>query len=258
MNENTKKYTLIAGLAIALLATIALWRFADAYSKSIQPSSFRSFSAQGEGKVVAIPDVAEFTFSVITEGGRDITALQEDNNTKVNRAINYVKGKGVESKDVTTSQYTVEPRYQYCNSGLNGGTCPPPSIVGYRIAQTVSVKLRDFSKTGEVLSGIVNEGVNSVSQLSFTVDDPIGLQNEARAKAIENAKERASVIARAGNFRIGRLLVIEDGSIPYYPTYARPEMGGAANDALKAATPPVIEAGSQEIKVNVVLRYEID
>lgn len=258
MTENIKKYSLIAGLIIALLLTVAVWRFADAYSKSIEPTSFRSFTAQGEGKVVAIPDVAEFTFSVITQGGRDITALQEENNTKVNRAINYVKDKGVEAKDITTSQYSLEPRYQYCNPGINGGVCPPASIVGYTISQTVAVKVRDFSKTGDILSGIVNEGVNSVSQLTFTVDDPIGLQNEARAKAIENAKERAKVIARAGGFRVGRLLVIEDGSQPYYPTpvYGRGE-STVANDALKA-TPPVIEAGSQDITVNVVLRYEID
>src|SRR3989338_5762353 len=92
--------------ALALLGVgYAALGFVSAYSKSIQPSSFRSFAVSGEGKAVGIPDVARFTFSVITEGGKDIAALQQDNASKVNKAIEFVKSKGVDKKDIRTENY---------------------------------------------------------------------------------------------------------------------------------------------------------
>ena len=55
-----------------VILAISSLLFANIYSKSIEPSSYRSFSVSGEGKITAIPDVAQFTFSLITEGGKTL------------------------------------------------------------------------------------------------------------------------------------------------------------------------------------------
>ncbi len=82
-----------------------------------------------------------------------------------------------------------------------------------------------------------------------------GLQNEARAEAIEKAKQKAKFMARAGGFSVGRLLEIQESSyLP--PIYYAKEAFGRGGGDLSAPT-PVIEPGSQEVTVNVVLRYEI-
>ncbi|KKQ21366.1 MAG: hypothetical protein US36_C0021G0003 [Candidatus Wolfebacteria bacterium GW2011_GWC1_37_10] len=74
-NENTKKYLNIA-IIIAMLGFVySVWIYAGAYSRSIQPSSFRSFSASGEGKITAIPDVAQFTLKTLK---RKIIILSQD------------------------------------------------------------------------------------------------------------------------------------------------------------------------------------
>src|SRR3990167_2011606 len=105
MDTKIKNYLGWSGVVLmAALALSALW-YVRSYSKVIEPSSFRSFSASGEGKAVAIPDVAQFTFSVLTQGGKDLGALQKENTIKVNRAIGVVKGAGVEDKDIKTEQY---------------------------------------------------------------------------------------------------------------------------------------------------------
>jgi len=240
--------------------------FSGAYSRSIQPSSFRSFSVSGEGKAVVVPDIAQFSFSVLSQGGKDLAALQEDNTNKTNKAIDFLKKQGVDQKDIKTQQYNVEPRYQYynCNPTIyrEGGVatqpCPPPDIVGYTITQNVEVKIRDFSKIGDVMSGVVQNGANQVSSLNFTLDDPTSAENDARAEAIDEAKRKAEAVAKAGGFRLGRLLAIEEGySTPYY-AYGR---GGVAMDAAestKALPAPTIEPGSQDVIINVVLRYEIN
>lgn len=251
MKEQIKNYLGIAGIIALLAVSGSAIRYVAAYSKSIQPASFRSFTVSGEGKAVAKPDVAKFTFSVITEGGKDIGALQKQNTDASNKAIKYLKEKGIEEKDIATTGYNIEPRYQYFNCRF-GGVCPPSQIVGYTVRQTVGVKIRDFEKSGDILAGVVESGANSVSELSFTIDDPTAAQNEARAKAIAKAKDKAAAIAGAGDFNVGRLISIDENTPGQPPIYG---IGGAADE--KALAVPNIQPGSQEITVTVNLTYEI-
>lgn len=233
--------------------------YVNSYAKSIQPTSFRSFSVSAEGKSVTIPDIAEFTFSVITEGGKDVATIQKTNTNKVNAAIDFIKTNDVDKKDISTSGYDLSPRYQYYECRPNG-VCPPAEITGYTITQTVDVKIRDFNKIGDILSGVVKNGANNVSQLSFTMDNPTKAQDEARAEAISKAKVKAESIASAGGFSLGRLLSIEEGSSsPIYPMYG---MGGGLDMAKsirsEAVPTPTIEPGSKETNITVTLKYEID
>jgi len=239
--KNYLGYVIIGALVIFAVSGAMYVR---GYYKFIEPSSYRSFSVSAEGDAVAVPDVARFTFTVITEGGTDIASLQEENSSKINSALEFVKASGVEDKDIKTSFYNVSPRYEYYK--CEDGPCPPPEIVGYTIRQSVSVKVRDFEKTGSLLTEVVDRGANSVSQLSFIVDDPTEVNNEARAEAISKAQEKAKSIAGAAGFKLGRLLSFQEGVQPYYPVYEK-----------AAVSAPAIEPGSQEVTVNVTLTYEI-
>jgi len=262
MEQNIKNGLWVA-IAVAILAVgYSAISYVNSYGKSIQPSSFRSFSVTGDGKATAIPDIAEFSFKVITEGGKDISSLQTDNTNKVNKTIEFVKSKGVEDKDIKTQYYNIEPRYQTYQCGITPlyGTssvepCPPASIVGYTITQSVDVKIRDFSKIGDIMAGVVSNGANSLGSLSFTIDDPSKVHSEARAQAITKAKEKAQSVAQAGGFRIGRLLNISEG----YNPYARYDYLSSAvgMGATKESAAPTIEAGSQEVSVTITMQYEI-
>lgn len=258
MNEKTKNYLGIAVIVSIIIVAFSAWSAARSYSRSIEPSSFRSFSVSGVGEVVAVPDVAEFTFSVITQGGTDIADLQKANTEKTNAAIDFVKSQSVDVKDIKTQGYNLEPRYQYYNCYRPLGEvepCPPPEIVGYTITQTVLVKIRDFAKIGDILGGVIDAGANSVSQLNFTIDDPAEIQNQAREKAIDEAREKAKSIAKAAGFSLGRLLSIsESGAVPPPIYYAREAALGVGGADLAA---PKIEPGSQEVTANITLIYEI-
>ncbi|MBI2013615.1 MAG: SIMPL domain-containing protein [Candidatus Colwellbacteria bacterium] len=276
MTNNIKNALGVVGILAILMFAFAATKFADSYAKQIEPGSFRSFSASGEGKAVAVPDIATFTFSITTQGGLDLAELQQTNTEKANKAIDFVKSQGVKSEDIKTESYNVSPRYQYCTpsyprilspmgSGVSGfggaestvitndSVCPPAEIVGYEINQTVSVKVRDFEKISALLGGVVENGANTVSSLNFTIDDPAELQNQARAMAIEKARVQAEATAKAAGFRIGKIISIEEG---YYSPFAIRSFDAAvAEEAGKVA--PTIEPGSQEVIINVTVRYEI-
>lgn len=257
MTQKIKDYVGIALVVALIIISLSAWSYVRSYAKISEPSSFRSFSVTGEGKSVGIPDIAEFSFGVVTEGGKDIAPLQKENTDKSNKILEFVKAQGVDSKDIKTTQYNVGPRYKYFSCPQAGGVCPPAEIVGYTIRQNVLVKIRDFQKIGTLLGGVVTNGANTVSGISFTIDDPTKVENEARMEAIAKAKVKAEGVARAGGFRLGRLLSIEESGypIPYYRDSFAMGKGGAE---IAPAVAPTIEPGSSETTITVILRYEIE
>jgi uncharacterized protein YggE len=278
MNQKLKNILgIVAGVVVLALGYAAV-SYAVSYGKSIPPSSFRSFSVSGEGKATAVPDVAEFSFEVTTEGGNGIAALQATNTDAVNKAIAFLKSDGVADKDIKTESYDIEPRYQTYNcspvpvvyhepmmpvgdvgSSVSAETtaCPPASIVGYTVTQSVDVKIRDFSKIGDIMNGVVKNGANNVGSLSFTLDDPTAVQNDARADAITKAKAQAQAVAQESGFKIGRLLSVQEDdsnqSVVYNMAQSSVEM-----KAPEAAATPAIQPGSQEVDITMTLQYEIE
>lgn len=260
MDQEKKKSLFwgVVGLSVLIVA-FSFWSYAGSYADSIQPSSFRSFSVSGEGKITAVPDVAQVNFSVLTEGGKDLGALQAQNTEKMNKAIKFLKDQGVDEKDIKTQQYNISPRYQYYNCPVQTYSvqpCPPADIVGYTVTQNVEVKIRDFSKIGAALGGLVGNGANTVSQLSFTIDDPTAVEMEARKEAIEKARAKAEEVAEAGGFSVGRLLSVDENNYYPRPMYNTKEVLGMGV-AMDSAAAPSIQPGSQEVSVTVMLRYEI-
>src|SRR3972149_10924004 len=183
MDTKIRNYLGIALIVAVLVTALSAFNFSYSYSRSVDPLTAPNIRVTGEGKAVVVPDIAQFSFSVITEGN-NIQQIQSDNAKKINQAIDYLKSEGVAKEDIETKSYDLQPRYEYFNCSPIRGVCPPPRIAGYTLSQTVAVKLRNFDKTGSILAGVAARGANSISQLSFTIDDRVKVESEARVKAI--------------------------------------------------------------------------
>ncbi len=258
MENNTKRWVgwaLVFGLVVS---SVSLAAYVHSYGENTATSN-RTFSVSASGKAIAVPDVAEFTFSVTSEGGKDLVALQKDNADRVNKVSAFLKDKNIDAKDITTTDYQLQPRYDYFPCG-GIAPCRAPQISGYTLSQTTRVKVRDFNVIGDLLSGVVAQGANTVSSLTFTRDNPESALNDARADAMQKARTQAEALAHAGGFRLGRLVSLqENGSnqpVPYYAAdSAVKSMGGIAPPI--AAPAPDVQPGSQEVTANLVLTYEI-
>ncbi len=273
--DKLPSYVKIAIIVALAAGSYAVITYANSFARSSEPGNYRSFAVSAEAKVVAVPDVATLNLQVITEGGKDLAALEQSNTDKVNKVIDFVKNQGVNDKDIKTSGYQLNPRYQNytCSPqptimmmAPSGGSvapsrptsvCPPAEIVGYQIIQTLEVKVRDFKKLGAIIQGVVAAGANSVSGPNFTVDDPSALLAEAKGEAIKKARDQAAIIARAGGFRLGSILSIdESGPINFMSGLGGGMEMGVAKSS-QAAPTPVIEPGSQEYSSTVTVRFEI-
>lgn len=205
----------------------------------------KTISVQGQGKVYAKPDIAIINMSVVTEG-RNIKDVQDKNTKKMNAVIEFLKGFGIEDKDIKTINYNIYPRYNYESRTI-------PEIIGYEITQTMEVKVRNLEKVGDILDKSVGVGINQISSLRFWIDKDEDLKEQARKLAIEDAKEKAKKLASNLGIRLVKLAGFSEDT-GYYPVPMYKEAAGMGG----GGTTPDIQTGENEIIINVSLIYEID
>ncbi len=129
---------------------------------------------------------------------------------------------------------------------------------GYTMTQSIRVKVRDFTKIGEIINKTTAMGnVNLIGGLQFTLEDPEQAMGQARTQAIEKAKNKAGVIADQSGLKLVKLVDINEGYYPYYygATYEKTatNLGGAGE-----VTPaPQIQPGQQEVSTIVTLTYRV-
>ncbi len=240
-----KNQVIVAFLAFLALAVFysLFWGPLKKYGDSLMP--VKTITVSAEGKVTVSPDIAKLSFSVVSEGANPKT-LADNNIKKMNAAIDFIKSKGVDEKDIKTTQYDLSPRYNYDkNTGRS-------YIYAYTLTQTVLVKIRDLNKVAEVLAGLPPLGINQISSVSFDIDDPEKFLTEARNQAFDKAKTKAENMAEKNNAALGEVINFSEyqGSVPIMYRDAM-SVGGAA----EAAPLPQIQPGTQEVTIQVSVTY---
>lgn len=225
--------------------------------KEIYPQS--TITVNGTGEAYAIPDIATFTFSVV-ELGNTVAAAQEKADAKIAKALESIKSADIEEKDIKTVSYNVYPKYEWeqivcitypCPSGKN-------NLTGYEVNQTISVKIRDTEKAGDLVTKIGTVGASNISGIEFTVDDRDKYVVQAREEAIAEAKENAKKLAKQLGVRLGKLMYFSDNNGYPMPYYAE-GMGGADMKVSAVASRPAAElpVGESKITSQISITYEI-
>lgn len=239
---------LFVAVIVLFIGALILWVSQAFYNIKNLPGNYpREITVSAEGKAFATPDVALVRLGVTTEGIK-VEKIVQDNTAKMNAILKEVKDLGVVEKDIQTTNYSLTPRYDYSERGER-------VFRGYTLNQEIRVKIRDFAKIGNVLEKSTSQGANLVSNLQFTVDDMDKVKESAKTDAIAKAKRQASLIAKETGLKLGNLKNVYEN----YP-YPTPIYGvGESGSTMKAvsAEAPVIQAGEQEITVQVNLVYAI-
>lgn len=254
---------LSASAALALLALFLLaatiYAFKSIHYVGSGVAASNTISVNGDGEVFAVPDTATFSVTV-QERAKDVATAQTAATKKNNDIIAYLKGNGVEEKDIQTTDYNVQPQYEYSNGACTAGYCQPgkQKLVGFEVTQTLTVKVKDTTKAGDLLSGVGSKGASSVSGLSFTIDDQDKLEADARDKAIADAKKKAEELANSLGVSIVRIVGFsESANQPYAYGRATMAMDGASFTKAEAAPSPELPVGQNKITSSVNITYEI-
>jgi len=235
-------------LLMVIVTLVAAGNVAMKWSASLYPS--RTIMVNADGKATISPDMARTSFSVVSEGPKP-EDLQVDNAKKMGAAVDFVKGLGIEAKDIKTTNYNLSPRYEYDE------TRNKSFISGYTLTQTTSVKVRDLNKVAKLLGGLSELGVNDIGSVSFETEDQDKYLAEARNEAFAKAHAKAAEMAMANGVRIKRIVNFSEyQGGPIYP-YSYEAFGKGGDAVMSSSVVPPIEPGTDEITVQVSVTYEI-
>jgi len=200
----------------------------------------------GYSKINYIPDEAVITAGVLIEG-QDPKDIQIKSDNLMKGLVNFLKEEGIEEKNLKTTRYNLSPKYDFENYN---------QIIGYSLDQTLEVRLKDFSKVGEIVAGLTRNGANEIKGLSFVLSDEAekNLKKEARELAIADAYQNLDNLKKSLNIKNVKLIGFsEDGNQPI--TYQRLD-ATLQNEYLKSSISPIL-AGENEFVSNVYLVFEL-
>lgn len=260
-------------VAIAALCGVAGYMSATEANASVAPTGGTSVSTgpgvttvydaqsmgirvSGEGSVTAVPDVAVLSIGVEAEASTVEQAMDKAAQA-MDKVVDALHHQGIADKDIKTRGFSIYPiwdRVGWLDDWLEDEN--RERVVGYRVSNTASVKVRDIGSTGDVIDAAASAGGDliRISGVSFTIDDPSAFEEEARAAAVADARAKAQQLARLAGVQLGKPFYISESG-GYYPTYWDAGMGYLESDEYRASTP--ISPGETEITVSIDMAFTI-
>lgn len=208
------------------------------------PSDSTLLSVSASAEASRVPDVASLSTGVVTQAA-DANAALRANSTQMAKVVAAIKAAGIAERDIQTTGINIHPQYRYTEN-------QPPAITGYQASNTVSIKVRDVTKIGEVLDALVASGANQVNGPSFEIDQPEAVYDEARQAALKKAQARAEMYAKSLGLRVRRIVSISEGG-GFQPPM--PMMKGMAMDARMESAP--VSPGETTLSANLDVVFEL-
>jgi uncharacterized protein YggE len=241
------------------------------------PNMQTGISVSGSGEAKTKPDIAKSNLGVEVRAST-VEQASAEADTRMNAVINALKQAGVADKDIRTHNYSINfeqeptpppapipaqvpaPARTKDKAAVESAVVPAPAAPAargwYRVSNMVEVKIRDLTKVGQILASATSAGANNVWGISFELDDPYTLRAQARAQAMERAKQSAADLARLAGVALGDVIAVsESEGGGYAPMYKEMRMAGA--DMAQANAVPV-EQGEITVTHQVQLTYALD
>lgn len=217
-----------------------------AFSEEIEIPSRPTITVQGQGTSSAVPDTVYVVVGVETRDSAADQALSA-NNRSMESLMETLRRNQIPEKSMQTVNFDISAE----RAPVRPGDLGPGKVIGYRVSNQVRIKVSKLEILGRLLDELVQGGANTVHGIQFDVDDPQGVEDQARENAIKDARRRAEKIAAAAGVKVGRPLQITEFN---YGNGPRPMM--ARTMAMAADAVPIAQ-GEQQITASVSIVFEL-
>ncbi|WP_328361798.1 SIMPL domain-containing protein [Mycobacterium sp. NBC_00419] len=233
----------LTGLVAAAGVTAAVLSGCDAAGSAPAGGSPRQVTVVGSGEVKGVPDT--LTADVTIEASApDVTTAMNQTNDRQKAVLNALNASGVDAKDISTTQVSLAP--QYSDNSV---------ISGYRASNSIQIKIRKLDTASQVLANVVSAGGDAtrINSVSYSIEDDSKLVNDARARAFNNAKERAQQYADLSGLSLGTIISISEA--PGSPAPPQPMPAPMPRGAMASEVP--LQPGEQTVGFAVTAVWEL-
>lgn len=247
---NTKQTIIIAVVTAALMmVSFALPSLLD-NDAQVQGAETNTINVSGECNISVPADVGYIQLGVETQDP-DVKKAQSENAASMENIIEAVKDLGLSDDDITTSNYSIYPNYDY----LDGSREKVPSY--YVVSNTIKLKVKDLDLLSDVIDIATEAGANRAYNIYFDAEDTDEAKSDALSNAVADALAKADVIAQAADIKVVGIKTISDQtyySSGYYDYAVEDSLKRA--DSASSSTP--IMSGDVEVTANVSIEVIIN
>lgn len=225
----------------ALLIVLALLAGQPALAENT-----RTITVAGEASVAAAPDMATLSLGATGRGKDPVTAMNATSEV-LDAVIARLRAQGLEERDMQTSSLRLNRQARWDSKAEK------EVFLGYEASNMLTIRVRDLSQLSEVLAAVLQDGANSLSNLSWGVRDPQRLEDEARRRAVIEAMDKAKLYADAAGLPLGDVLSIRDTAEPIMRSPLH--RNAPVMEAMAADVP--VAAGEIEARAEVTMIFAI-
>jgi uncharacterized protein len=230
----------IAAVALLVLAAAALAGVGRPDSAGGASAQSEGITVNGVGTVESVPDEAQMSFGVQTDAPTSREALAR-NSAQMEGVLAALKAAGIADQDIQTQDVSVWPKYD--TMGEDAG--------GYTARNSVTVTIHELAKAGAVTEAATRAGANEVSGPMLSSSRREKLEAQALEAAVDNARKKGEVLAKAAGVGLGRVTaMVEGGGTP------GPVLLEAARASADKAVP--IQSGQEEVQATVTITFSIE
>ena len=203
---------------------------------------------EAEGHVQRAADIARIGTGVSSQAA-DTPATMRQNAEKMRKMLEALKKAGIAEHDIQTSNISLSPQYHYREN-------QPPQVTGFQANNSVQVKVRELEKLGSIMDILVRAGANELHAPAFELDKPEDARDEARSRALTEARRRAERYASELGLKVRRIVSIDEGQqLAGMPAPMMMSARSAKAEAFDASTP--VAVGENDIRVRLAVVFEL-
>lgn len=161
-------------------------------------------TTSGSSQIRVVPDLADLSFEVEVRDV-DLIAARKQQTERVTKILAVLRAAGVAETELQASQVQISPNYTNNREETE-------KLKFYSVSQSISCTLHDVKKIPDVTTDVLAAGATGVREANLRTSVMRKHQNEARVKAVEAAKEKASALAAALGAKIAAPFSIDEGT----------------------------------------------
>ena len=203
----------------------------------------------GQGRVSAAPDIANLQLGIESQETSVAEAQSQAAGVR-DKVMGVLEDNGIAEKDIQTQYFNISKVTRWDDDNQR------EVVLGYRVTNTVTAKIRDIEKAGTIIDAVTLAGgdLTRINSIYFSIEDPTPHQKEARDEAMDDAKNKAEQLASLAGVKLGKPTYISESY--YQPSSYRYDV--PMMDAGKSSAPStIISPGEMDITLNVQVTYAI-
>ena len=211
----------------------------------------------GEGSVALEPDLALLNIGVEATAAT-VAEARAQAAEAMGSIVRAVKTLGLADRDIQTRSFNIFPQYDREEVVIAGRRTGRQVLVGYRVSNTATIKIRDLEEIGTIIDDVAEAGGDAtrINGINFTIEDPKPFMTSLREVAVADALAKAQQFASLTQVTLGRLVFITEagGGVPVVKDFARQAF---AEGAVLASSPTSISGGELELRMTVQAVFAI-